>query len=95
MSISIGDYQFERAAYDDEADVLYLRSEGAGQAVSTHATPEGHAVQFDESGRVIGMTLVNARWLLDREGRIVISVPARIETSADELAAVIGRAMTE
>jgi hypothetical protein len=39
------------------------------------ATPEGHAVDYDESASVIGMVLVNVRFLLDRDGAITVTVP--------------------
>jgi uncharacterized protein YuzE len=90
MSVLIGNHRFEHVSYDEESDVLYLRSGDSRDAASTHGTPEGHAVRFDENGTVIGMTLVNARWLLERDGRIVITHPERIETSADDLAGVLG-----
>jgi hypothetical protein len=51
--------------------------------------PEGHAVRLDEQGEVIGITVVNAKWLLGREGKITITVPSLIEPNADELAAVL------
>ena len=54
-------------------------------AADVYGTPEGHAVRFDEHGSVIGMTIVNARWLVEREGKITITVPSRIEASAREL----------
>lgn len=38
-------------------------------------TPEGHAVDFDADGNVIGMVLVNVRWLMDREGKLRITWP--------------------
>lgn len=42
--------------------------------------------------RVIGLTLVNARWLLGRDGRLVVAVPGQVEASADELAAALAAA---
>ena len=74
--------------YDHEADVLYLRLRDSAQVATTNATPEGHAVQLDESGQVIGMTLVNARWLTERDGRLVITIPNRVETTAAHFAGV-------
>ncbi len=39
-------------------------------------------MRYDEKGRVIGLTLVNARWLAERDG--VIEFPIRV--AADDLA---------
>jgi hypothetical protein len=38
---------------------------------------------------VIGMTLVNAKWLVETDGKISITVPQRIETRAEDLAPVL------
>lgn len=39
--------------------------------------------------RVVGLTVVNARWLVDRDGRLTVTVPKTAEASADELAPVL------
>lgn len=56
----IGTHEFDRERYDREGDVLYLASGPDQPAATTFATPEGHAVRLDESGEVIGLTIVNA-----------------------------------
>jgi uncharacterized protein YuzE len=43
-------------------------------------------VRFDGAGEVIGMTIVNARWLTEREGKVTVTVSRRFETSAEDLA---------
>lgn len=57
----------------------------ANPAPPPTSTPEGHAVRFDEHGSVIGITIVNARWLVESDGKITITVPNRIETTGEEL----------
>lgn len=92
MSVHVGPYEFDHVSYDSDGDVLYLRR-GERQAVAdTFGTPEGHAVRLDENGEVIGLTIVNAKWLLDRDGKITITVPNLIETNADDLAAALAAA---
>ncbi len=88
-SIFIGPYQFDSATYDAKADVLYLRQGAAQEAASTLATPEGHAVRFDEGGDVIGLTVVNARWLVEQDGKLLITVPTMVEADAASLAALL------
>jgi len=39
--------------------------------------------------RVIGLTVINALSVLDRDGRLVVTVPETVEASADELAAAL------
>jgi uncharacterized protein YuzE len=86
LSMQIAGIEFQDVTYDEDADVLYLRKSGGPASNETHATPEGHAVQLDASGAVVGLTIVNARWLIEREGRLVITIPQRVETSADDFA---------
>jgi uncharacterized protein YuzE len=80
---------FDQHEYDRLADVLYLSVEGyQGSPATAYGVPEGHNVECDDSGRVVAMTLVNVRWLLEREGALTITRPAsRITT--DELAAAL------
>jgi uncharacterized protein YuzE len=84
--VRIGDHEFDHASYDAKADVLYLRAGAPREAADTVGTPEGHAVRFDGDGEVIGMTIVNARWLAEREGKVTVTVSRRLETSAEDLA---------
>jgi uncharacterized protein YuzE len=73
---------FEEADYDEDMDVLYLRNGGrdAQRAATTHASPEGHAVSVLEDGSVVGVTIINARWLIEQDGQIAITVPSRTMT---------------
>jgi uncharacterized protein YuzE len=89
MTVKIGSYEFDQVDYDAKGDVLYLSRRGSFEGSETLATPEGHAVRFDETGEIIGMTLVNAKWLVEKEGKISITVRQRIETKAEDLAPVL------
>ena len=86
MTVRIGNITFDHATYDDRGDVLYLHVGERHAAADSLGTPEGHAVRYDDAGEVIGVTIVNARWLLDRDGKITITIPERIDVSADALA---------
>jgi uncharacterized protein YuzE len=86
MTVHIGPYEFDQVSYDGEGDVLYLQRGEERLAAHTFGTPEGHAVRFDENDEVIGITIVNAKWLLERDGKIAVTVPSLIETNADDLA---------
>jgi YD repeat-containing protein len=85
MSLTIAGNTFSRHHYDSRGDVLYLSVEDyAGPPASAVGTPEGHNVEYDAAGRVIGMTLTNVRWLLDRDGELTITWPTG-HVSADDL----------
>jgi len=33
----------------------------------SYGTPEGHNVRYDDQGQIIALTLVNPKWLLERD----------------------------
>lgn len=86
MRIRVGNHEFDDVVYDADGDVLYLHRGEPVPAAETLATPEGHAVMLDGTSEIIGITIVNAKWLTERDGQITISVPEYIETSASDLA---------
>ena len=92
MTVHVGPYEFDHVSYDSDGDVLHLQLGEQQAAADTFGTPEGHAVRLDESGEVIGITIVNAKWLLERDGTITITVPNLIETNAEDLAAALAAA---
>jgi uncharacterized protein YuzE len=82
VSVKVGDIDFDRVSYDLDGDVLYLHVGDPAAAVDFDESPEGHHLRCDSEGRLVGITIVNARWLLDQDGRIVVTVPdRRIELS--------------
>jgi len=85
VNIHIGPLVFDHADYDADGDLLYLHI-GAPEAAEGEETPEGHVLRFEPgTQRIVGLTVLNARWLLDRYGRLVVAVPEKVEASADEL----------
>lgn len=92
MSVTIAGITFEHHEYDERGDVLYLSTAVyEGPPARAYATPEGHNVEYDGAGHVIGMTLVNVRWLLDRDGELMITWPAG-HVRAAELAPALASA---
>jgi uncharacterized protein YuzE len=75
MAITIDSIDFDRHSYDERGDVLYLSIGEPQVAAETDATPEGHAIDFDSEGNVIGMVLVGVRWLMDRDGELRVTWP--------------------
>lgn len=92
VNIQIGPVVFDHADYDAEGDVLYLHV-GEPQDAAGEETPEGHVLRFEpESDRIVGLTVLNAKWLLELDGRLVVTVPERVEASADDLAEALAPA---
>lgn len=86
MTIHIGPLVFDHADYDTEGDVLYLHI-GAPRPGEGEETPEGHVLRFAPgTQRIVGLTIMNAKHVLDRDGRLVVTVPETVEASVDELA---------
>jgi hypothetical protein len=86
VNIRIGPLMFDHADYDQTGDVLYLHV-GPPQPGEGEETPEGHIVRYEPgTQRIVGLTVINARHVLDRYGRLIITVPETVEASADELA---------
>lgn len=86
VNIRIGPLVFDHADYDGAGDVLYLHV-GLPEAGEGEETPEGHVVRFAPgTQRIIGLTVINARRVLERDGRLVVTVPETVEASAAELA---------
>jgi len=75
MTVTIAGTSFDQHEYDERGDVLYLSVGPPREAARTIATPEGHAVDYDQLGAVIGMVLVNVRFLLERDGAVTVTVP--------------------
>ncbi|MDX6662739.1 MAG: hypothetical protein QOG09_841 [Solirubrobacterales bacterium] len=75
MSLTIAGITFDNVRYDERGDVLYLNVGQPQTAERGVETPEGHAVHFDADGAVIGLTLLNVKWTLERDGEIVLRWP--------------------
>ena len=62
----------DKHEYDAHVDVLHLDVAGY---TGDYGTREGHRIEYDDSGRVIAMTLVNVKRLLERDGGLRIRLP--------------------
>lgn len=88
MSINVGSITFHSVLYDREADVLYLSSGDPAQAVDFDESREGHALRYDAEGKLVGITIVGPRRLLEEYGEIVVTPPT-LRVDGDELAAAL------
>lgn len=85
MSVIIAGIEFERVRYDSNADVLYLHAGDPSDAVKFDESPEGHHLRFSADGRLVGVTIVRPRWLLENEGKVTISLPETVSLRSDSL----------
>jgi uncharacterized protein YuzE len=89
MTIAIANTAFDRVRYDGGADVLYLSVGDPEDAIDFDESPEGHHLRFGGDGRLVGVTIVRPRWLLDNEGQVVITIPERVAVDSDALGAAL------
>jgi YD repeat-containing protein len=92
VNVTVGKVVFDNVAYDREADVLYLHVGDPAAAVDFDESPEGHALRYDATDRLVGITIVNAKRLLDRDGRVTVTAGEPISVDRSALAAAIGAA---
>ena len=86
VNITIGPVTFDRADYDAENDVLYLHV-GEPQEAEGEETPEGHVLRYAPGSQwIIGLTVLGAQRILDREGELRITILESVKASADDLA---------
>jgi uncharacterized protein YuzE len=86
VNIKIGPVVFDHADYDAEHDVLYLHvgepSRGEGEE-----TPEGHVIRYAPgTQRIVGLTMISPRHILERDGHLTVTIPEAVETTAADLA---------
>jgi len=92
MNVTVGKTVFDNVAYDRTDDVLYLHVGDPGTAVDFDESPEGHALRYDAADQLVGITIINARWLLERDGRVTVTAGEPISVDRTALAAAIGAA---
>jgi uncharacterized protein YuzE len=49
-------------------------------------------LRFDADGKVIGLTIINAKWLLERDRAINVTVPEHVAVGPDALAEALAAA---
>jgi uncharacterized protein YuzE len=76
MALRAGPYTFTHVTYDSSSDVLYAGFEPQRRQGRRQRTPEEDFLRFDEEGRFVGVTLVNPRSRLEREGAVNLSLPS-------------------
>ena len=75
---SARDVTYFDVTYDPTGDVLYMHVGEPQEATDADETPEGHVVRYGAAGQVIGLTILNAKWLLDRHEPITVTIPESV-----------------
>jgi uncharacterized protein YuzE len=82
MTITLGSFEFDNVFYDADVDVLYLHKGEPASAVDFDESPEGHALRFNGEGKLVGVTVLNAKRLLERDGGLKVTVPEVVRADA-------------
>jgi uncharacterized protein YuzE len=92
VTVTIAGVEFDHVVYDRDADVLYLQvGPPPHEAAHVDASREGHYLRYDGRGGLMGITIVNARRIFEREGSIPITLPEH-EVQAIDLDVVLAAA---
>jgi uncharacterized protein YuzE len=77
MTITVASTTFDYFDYDARGDTLYLGIGGPSDDLpeSAYETPEGHIVEYDKSGSIKAIELLNVRWSLERTGEVLLTCP--------------------
>lgn len=89
MSVTIDNVIFPYTSYDADGDVLYLKTGVPDNAVECDSTPEGHALRYNAEGELVGITLVSPRHWIERDGKVMVTLPHAVEVAGDALAAAV------
>lgn len=95
MNVRIDDLIFDRGNYDAEGDVLYFARGRTSHISDAALTREGHGVRYDEHGEVVGITIINARRIIESDGYLTITLPHSVRVEADELEVALGLASSQ
>ncbi len=74
VAVQIDDVAFDRYHYDEVADTLCFHAGPTAWAVDFDETAEEHLMRFGVSGDLLSLTILNARWHLDRDGAIDVTL---------------------
>lgn len=83
MTVTIAGIEFDQVFYDREVDVLYLHVGDPASAVDWDDSAEGDGLRYASDGSLVGITVLSARRRLDRDGKLVITLPGRQIETAD------------
>ena len=75
MAVRIGRHTFNYVTYDPPSDVLEVGLEGPPVG-RREASPERHLWRLDDHERLVGITFMNPRAQLEREGALYVTLPS-------------------
>ncbi len=92
MTVQFAGLTFDHVFYDRDVDVLYLHVGEPSIAVDFDESPEGHHVRFDKNRKLVGITLLHPKLILEQEGKITVTIPERVEAGHEVFDEVLAAA---
>jgi hypothetical protein len=74
MAVRIGRHTFNYSTYDPPSDVLEVGVEGPPMG-RRERSPEDHVWRLGDDDRLVGITFMNPRRQLEREGAVYVTLP--------------------
>jgi uncharacterized protein YuzE len=83
MTITVAGIDFDYHDYDERGDVLYLHlGPPNGPPAKALGTPEGHTVEYNDHGAIVGLELMGVRSALESDGELKLTwPPAHLQAS--------------
>lgn len=76
MKITIAGIEFDYHDYDERGDVLFLHvGKPKERPAKAFETPEGHTVEYDERGAIVGLELMGVRRAVESGGALQLTWP--------------------
>ncbi len=92
MNVQFAGTTFDHVLYDRDVDVLYLHVGDPKTAVDFDESPEGHHVRFDDEGKLVGVTILYPKLLLEQDGNITITIREGVVVGHEALDQVLAAA---
>jgi uncharacterized protein YuzE len=77
VTVKLAGIEFDNVFYDREVDVLYLHVGDPASAVDWVDSAEGDGLRYGPDGALVGITILNARSRLDRDGKVMLTLPEK------------------
>jgi uncharacterized protein YuzE len=91
VTVKLAGIEFDNVFYDREVDVLYLHVGDPASAVDWVDSAEGDGLRYGSDGALVGITILNARSRLDRDGKVMLTLPEK-RVEALDLSGVLAAA---
>jgi uncharacterized protein YuzE len=76
MTITIAGIDFDYQDYEERGDVLYLHvGKPKDPPAKALETPEGHTIEYDEHGSIVGLELIGEKAALERDEDLQLTWP--------------------